>query len=52
MTWWRNVFIEKKSEKLVPRHDKVSSEVILKDYDEAMQIRFEVGSVEHNVRLA
>lgn len=50
MSWWRNVFIGKKMEKLVLRHDEVPAEVI--NYDEAMQIGPTARSLACTIQLA
>ena len=44
MSRWRNVFIRKKMEKLVLRHDEVPAEVSLIYDDEAVQIAPAAGS--------
>lgn len=52
MSWWHNVFIGKKMEKLVLRHDEAPTEVSLRNDDEAMQIRPAAGSPACTVVLA
>ena len=52
MSRWCNVFIEKKMEKLVLRHDKAPAEVSLMNYDEGMQIAPAAGSSTCTVQLA
>lgn len=52
MSRWCNVFMGKKMEKLVLRHDKAPAEVSLMNYDEAMQIAPAAGSPACTVQLA
>lgn len=52
MSHWCNVFMGKKMEKLVLRHDKVPAEVSLINYDDAMQIAPAAGSPECTAQLA
>lgn len=52
MSWCRNVFIGKKMEKLVLRHDEVPAEVSLINYDEAMQIGPTARSLACTIQLA
>lgn len=52
MSWWHNVFIGKKMEKLVLRHDEAPAEVSLINYDEAMQIGPAARSLACTVQLA
>lgn len=52
MSWWRNVFIGRKLEKSVLRHDEAPAEVSLINYDIAMQIVPAAGSPACTVQLA
>ena len=50
MSRWCNVFIRKRMEKLVLRHDEAPAEMSLINYDEAMQIGPAAGSLSQSVQ--